>query len=178
MDCIFVRHGIAVQAEEWEGEEENRPLTEKGKRRVRQMAEGLAALDCKPTHLFTSPFVRAYDTARLLRAIICPTLKVETREELAVGAKPEQVVTLLRTLPSEAVAVCVGHEPQLGEVVSLLLCGKALPNFPLKKAGAARVVSEGLAAVAQGRLSWWLQPVQLRALGKRAPAKKREDSDS
>ncbi len=175
MDCILVRHGIAVQPDEWEGEEENRPLTEKGKRRVRQMAEGLAALDCKPTHLFTSPFVRAYDTARLLRAIICPTLKVETCEELAVGAKPERVVTLLHTLPPEAVAVCVGHEPQLGEVVSLLLCGKALPNFPLKKAGAARVVSEGLAGLGQGRLSWWLQPMQLRALGKRAHAKKREE---
>jgi phosphohistidine phosphatase len=176
MDCIFVRHGIAVEPDEWEGEEENRPLTEKGKRRVRQMAKGLAALDCQPTHLFTSPFVRAYDTARLLGAVIGPTLKIETREELAVGAKPEQVVTFLRTLPSDAVVVCVGHEPQLGEVVSLLLCGKALPNFPLKKAGAACVVSEGLASLGQGRLSWWLQPVQLRALGKRAHAKKGEDS--
>jgi phosphohistidine phosphatase len=176
MDCIFVRHGIAVEPDEWEGEEENRPLTEKGKRRVRQMAKGLAALDCQPTHLFTSPFVRAYDTARLLREAICPTLKVETHEELAVGAKPEQVVTVLRTLPSDAVVVCVGHEPQLGEVVSLLLCGKALPNFPLKKAGAVRVESEGRVNVAEGRLVWWLQPVQLRALGKRAHAKKGEDS--
>ncbi|MBI5672864.1 MAG: histidine phosphatase family protein, partial [Nitrospirae bacterium] len=50
MDCILVRHGIAVEPDEWEGAEENRPLTEKGKRRARQAAEGLAALDCKPTH--------------------------------------------------------------------------------------------------------------------------------
>lgn len=176
MDCIFVRHGIAIEPDEWEGEEENRPLTEKGKRRVRQMAEGLAALGCQPTHLFTSPFVRAYDTARLLRAVIGPTLKIETREELAVGAKPEQVVTFLRTLPSDAVVICVGHEPQLGEIVSLLLCGKTLSTFPLKKAGAARVESEGRVNVGQGRLVWWLQPMQLRAFGKRAHAKRREDS--
>jgi phosphohistidine phosphatase len=120
--------------------------------------------------------VRADDTARLLRAVICPTLKGETREELAVGAKPEQVVTLLRTLPSDAVVVCVRREPQLGKVVGLLLCGKALPNFPLKKAGSARLVSEGLIGLGQGRLCWWLQPMQLRTLGKRAHAKKREDS--
>jgi phosphohistidine phosphatase len=176
MDCILVRHGIAVSPDEWDGEEENRPLTEKGKGRVEQIAEGLAALDCKPTHLFTSPFVRTYDTARLLQAVICQTLTVETCEELAVGAEPERVVTLLHTLPPEAVAVCVGHEPQLGEVVSLLLCGKALPNFPLKKAGAARIVSEGLMGLGQGRLCWWLQPMQLRALGKRAHAKKRDDA--
>lgn len=175
MDCILVRHGIAVEPDEWEGAEENRPLTEKGKRRVRQAAEGLAALDCKPTHLFTSPFVRAYDTAKLLRAVICPTLKIETREELAVGAKAEQVVTFLRTLPSDAVVVCVGHEPQLGEVMSLLLCGKTLSSFPLKKAGAARVESEGSVSLGQGRLVWWLQPMQLRALGKRAHAKTCED---
>ncbi len=172
MDCILVRHGIAVEPDEWEGAEENRPLTEKGKRRARQVAEGLAALDCQPTHLFTSPFVRAYDTARLLRAVIGPSLKVETREELAVGAKPEQLVTVLHALPSNAVVICVGHEPQLGEVVSLLLCGKALPNFPLKKAGAARIELTDGFKPGQGRLCWWLQPVHLRALGKRAHAKK------
>lgn len=176
MDCILVRHGIAVEPDDWEGMEENRPLTEKGKKRVRQAAEGLAVLDCKPTHLFTSPFLRAYDTARLLRAVICPALKVETREELAVGARPELVVGLLRTLPLDAVVVCVGHEPQLGEVVSLLLCGKALPNFPFKKSGAAHVESEGVMNQGQGRMRWWLQPMQLRALGKRAHAEKRGGS--
>lgn len=176
MNCILVRHGIAIAPHEWGGAEENRPLTEKGKRRARQAAEGLAALDCKPTHLFSSPFVRAYDTARLLRAVICPTLKVETREELVVGAKPEQFVAFLHTLPSDAVVVCVGHEPQLGEVVSLLLCGKALPNFPLKKAGAVGLESEGVFKPGHGRLCWWFQPMQLRAFGKRAHARPREEA--
>lgn len=173
MDCILVRHGIAVEPDEWEGTEENRPLTEKGKKRVKQAAVGLAALDCKPTHLFTSPFVRAYDTARLLRTIVCPALKVEVREELAVGAKSEQLVALLNTLPCDSVVVCVGHEPQLGEAVSLLLCGKAFSNFPLKKAGAARIASEGMLNPGRGHLCWWLQPVQLRVFGKRTHAKQR-----
>lgn len=58
MDCILVRHGIAVELDEWEGAEENRPLTGegergKGKGRTRQAAEGLAALGCKPTHLLS-----------------------------------------------------------------------------------------------------------------------------
>lgn len=176
MDCILFRHGIAVEPDEWDGKEENRPLTEKGKRRARQAAEGLAALDHKPTHLFTSPFVRAYDTARLLRMVVCPTLKVETREELAVGAKPEQLVALLNTLPSDSVVVCVGHEPQLGEAVSLLLCGKVFSNFPLKKAGAACLELTDGFKPGQGRLRWWLQPMQLRAFGKRTHGKKRVGS--
>jgi phosphohistidine phosphatase len=174
MECILFRHGIAVEPDEWEGAEENRPLTDKGKKRIRQVAQGLAVLRCQPTHLFTSPFVRAYDTARLVRTVVCPTLKLETREELAVGTKPEQLVACLRTLPSDAVVLCVGHEPLLGEVASLLLCGKGLPNFPFKKAGAASLdLTDGIKP-GQARLRWWLQPGQLRAIGKGAFSKRAE----
>jgi phosphohistidine phosphatase len=176
MDCILIRHGIAVEPDEWEGAEENRPLTEKGKKRVKQAALGLVACECKPTHLFTSPFVRAYDTARILRAVVSPTLKVETREELAVGAKPEQLVALLNTLPSDSVVVCVGHEPQLGQAVSLLLCGKVLPNFPFKKSGAACIEAEGIIKPNLGRLRWWLPPMQLRVLGKRTRRENQDES--
>ncbi|MDH4371171.1 MAG: histidine phosphatase family protein [Nitrospira sp.] len=172
MECILIRHGIAVERDEWEGTEENRPLTDRGKKRVRQAAAGLVALGCKPTHLFTSPFVRAYDTARVLRAELCPTLKVETREELAVGAKPDQLVSVLHTLPLDAVVLCVGHEPFLGELVSLLLCGKMLENFPFKKAGAACMEAEGRLRVGQCRLCWWFPPMQLRVLRKRARMKR------
>lgn len=172
MECILFRHGIAVEPDEWEGTEENRPLTEKGKKRVRQAAEGLAALDCKPTHLFTSPFVRSYDTARLLRMIVCPRLKIEAREELTVGAKPELLGNFVHVLPSDAVIVCVGHEPLLGEAASLLLCGKALPNFALKKAGAVCLELTDGFKPGHARLRWWLQPAQLRRIGQRASNKK------
>jgi len=166
MDCVLIRHGIAVEPKEWEGSEENRPLTEKGKKRARQAATGLAAMNCKPTHLFSSPFVRAYDTARLVRMVACPFLKVETRDELAVGSTPERIISLLRSLPSESVVMCVGHEPLLGELAGLLLCGKSTSSFSMKKAGAALIHLSDSVKPGQGLLRWWLQPMQLRALGK------------
>ncbi len=167
MDCLLIRHGIAVRPDEWEGSEENRPLTEKGKKRVRQAATGLAALNYKPTHLLSSPFVRAYDTARLLRLVVCPSLKVETRDELSVVSTPERIFSLLRSLPSESTVICVGHEPLLGEVASILLCAKPTGNFPMKKSGGALIHLSGPVRAGQGQLQWWLQPMQLRALGKR-----------
>jgi phosphohistidine phosphatase len=170
LDCLLVRHGIAIEAEKWDGSEENRPLTAKGKKRTRQAAAGLAALGCKPTRLFSSPLVRAYDTARLLRATVCPTLKVETRDELAAGASPEQMLSLLRSIPAESVAVCVGHEPLLGAVAGILLCGKPIAGLALKKAGAALIHLPDGPKPGQGALRWWLQPVQLRVLGKREGA--------
>lgn len=174
MECILIRHGIAVEQDEWEGTEENRPLTEKGKRRVRQAVEGLSIIGCRPTHLFSSSFVRAYDTAKLLRTVMCPALKIETREELVVGAKPESLVAFLGTLPPQAVVVCVGHEPLLGEAAGLLLCGKALPNFPIKKSGAICIEIENRVHPGRGKVSWLLQPTQLRALGKRRRVKGQE----
>ena len=166
MDCLLIRHGIAVAPEEWQGSEENRPLTEKGKKRVRQVAAGLATLTCKPTHLLSSRFLRAYETARLLRRIVCPSIKVETCDELAVGSTPEQLISLLRSLPLESVVMCVGHEPLLGEVASILLCGKPTSNFSVRKAGAALIHLTGSVKPGQGLLRWWLPPAQLRALGK------------
>ena len=169
MDCLLIRHGIAVEPEDWEGSEENRPLTEKGRKRVLQAAVGLVALNCKPTHLLSSPLIRAYDTARLLRAVACPSLKIETREDLAVGSSPEKVVALLRSLPAKSMAWCVGHEPLLGEVAGLILCGKTTAGFALKKAGAACLRLPDNFIPGQGLLRWWLQPMQLRALGKGKP---------
>jgi phosphohistidine phosphatase len=166
VECLLIRHGIAVEPEDWEGSEENRPLTEKGKKRVRQAAAGLVALGCKPTHLLSSPFVRAYDTARLLRTAVCPTLKVDTREELAVGSTPDRIVALLRSLPVESLVLCVGHEPLLGEVAGLLVCGKSTAGLSLKKSGGALIRLQGGVIPGQGLLRWWLQPMQLRALGK------------
>jgi phosphohistidine phosphatase len=164
-----MRHGIAVDAEKWDGSEEDRPLTEKGKKRVRQAAAGLAALGCKPARLFSSPFVRTYDTARLLRIVVCPTVKIETRDELAVGASSEQVLSILRSCPANSMVVCVGHEPLLGELAGVLLCGKPITGMSLKKSGAALIHLPDGPKPGQGVLRWWLQPMQLRALGKRLP---------
>ncbi|MDH5666863.1 MAG: histidine phosphatase family protein [Nitrospira sp.] len=164
MDCLLMRHGIAVYAEEWAGAEEDRPLTKKGKVRARQAAAGLAALKCRPTHLFSSPFVRAYDTAKLVRDEVCPTLKVERCHELAVGASPKQVLSFLRSLPPTSTVICVGHEPLLGEVAGILLGVRPLPGLSFKKAGAALIHLPDGPKPGRGILRWWLQPRQLRAL--------------
>lgn len=178
MDCLFFRHGIAIESEKWDGTEENRPLTEKGKKRTRQAIAGLGALGYKPTRLLSSSFIRAYDTARLLRSALCPTLNIETRDELAAGASPEQIMAFLRTLPAESVVVCVGHEPLLSEVAGLLLCGKSIPGLSLKKAGAALVHLPDGPKPGQGMLRWWLQPMHLRALGKRTASDLELDGNS
>ena len=38
MECVLLRHGIAVERDEWEGTDGDRPLTERGAKRVAQAA--------------------------------------------------------------------------------------------------------------------------------------------
>lgn len=166
MDCVFVRHGIALEPEEWNGQEQLRPLTEKGKKRVRQAAAGLASLALAPTHLLSSPFTRAKDTAVIIRPVVCPDIKIDTVAELAVGSTPERLLSRLRTFPADAVILCVGHEPLLGATVSLLLCGHPGQGFPMKKSSAALIRLPRHVGPGLGQLRWWIEPGQLRMLGK------------
>ena len=46
MDCVLVRHGIAVERDEWEGYEADRPLTESGAKRVARDGGRVAPTRC------------------------------------------------------------------------------------------------------------------------------------
>ena len=168
MDCVFVRHGIAVAREEWEGKDADRPLTEKGKRRVREVAAGLRRLDVRPTVIYASPARRAVETAQLLHGLQARPALMQLRDELLPEAPPAQLISLIHGLPPESCVICIGHEPQLGMAVSVLLSGRASTSFPLKKAGACLIELPISAKPGRGVLRWWLPPDQLRAMGKRA----------
>lgn len=167
MDCLLVRHGIAVAREEWEGKDVDRPLTEDGRRRVRQMAAGLRRLDVRPTVIYTSPARRAVETAQLLHDLLARPSLMQLRDELLPEASPAQVVRLLRDLPPKSCTICVGHEPQLGMAASVLLSGRVSASFPLKKAGVCLIELSIPAKPGRGVLRWWLTSGQLRAIGKR-----------
>ena len=71
MDCVLVRHGSAVERDEWEGSDADRPLTERGAKRVAQVAAGLSRLGVQPTHVVSSPLIRAIETAKIVRDPEC-----------------------------------------------------------------------------------------------------------
>ena len=63
----LLRHGIAIPARPSPIEEDDRPLTPKGKRRMKQIARGLRRLKITPDRLITSPLPRARQTAEMRR---------------------------------------------------------------------------------------------------------------
>lgn len=167
MDCVLLRHGIAVERDEWEGPDGDRPLTECGAKRVAQAAVGLSRLDVQVTHVFSSPLIRAIETAKIMHRSLRVCSAMHVVHELLPDAPPHRLLSILRKLPPESCVLCIGHEPQLGMAASVLLSGRVSASFPLKKAGACLIELSVSAKPGQGVLRWWLAPSQLRAIGKR-----------
>lgn len=168
MNCILVRHGIAVEQSEWKKADADRPLSDKGLVRTRKAARGLMRLGIVPTHILTSPLVRARDTARLIQESFEDPPSITVCEELLPKAPAEKLATVLHALPAEATVICVGHEPQLSYAAGVLLVGQRVPGLRFKKAGACLIVLPERTTIARGRLRWWLAPRQLRSLRGRA----------
>ena len=166
MDCVLLRHGIAVERDEWEGPDVDRPLTEKGKRRVREVAVGLSRLDVQPTHVLSSPLIRAIETAKIVHSSLRVRSAVHIVDELLPDAPPDRLLSILHDLPPESCVLCVGHEPHLGMLASVMLAGKPSMAFPFKKAGACLIELSIPAKPGRGVLRWWLTPDQLRAIGR------------
>ena len=167
MDCVFLRHGIAVERDEWEEPDADRPLTERGAKRVAQVAAGLSRLDVQPTHVLSSPLIRAVETAKIAHRSLQVRSAVQIVDELLPDAPPDRLLSILHDLPPESCVLCIGHEPHLGMAASVLLSGRASASFPLKKAGACLIEISTPVKPGRGVLRWWLTPGQLKAIGKR-----------
>jgi phosphohistidine phosphatase len=167
MDCVLLRHGIAVDRDDWEGQDGDRPLTERGAKRVAQVAAGLTRLNVQPTHVFSSPLIRAIETAKIVHNALRISSAVQIVDELLPNAPPNRLLSVLQDLPPESCVICIGHEPHLGMAASVLLSGRSSASFPLKKAGACLIELSIPAKPGRGILHWWLTPGQLRAMGKR-----------
>ncbi|HVG03259.1 MAG TPA: histidine phosphatase family protein [Nitrospira sp.] len=163
MDLILFRHGIAKDRQEWTGKDQDRPLTGKGRKKSRRSAKGLLNLGISPTHLFTSPLVRARETAAIFEKLARRRLISRVCDELIPGRSPQAIFSLLTTLPAGSVVLCVGHEPHLGAVAGSLLCGEICSGLSLKKAGACLIHLESPIQSSNGLLLWWLTAAQLRA---------------
>ena len=163
MLLVLFRHGPAGTALPERGPEDaKRPLTPKGVEKTRRAALGLArVLDTEP-RIFSSPLVRAKETADLLGAAFTPPQHVEIMEALIPGQSQEALLSQIVEL-GEGTVVLVGHEPGLGLLAGLLVTGRQR-SLPLKKAGACAIELEDKVAPGQGDLKWLATPRMLRNL--------------
>ena len=163
MKLILFRHGIAVERQEWTGKDQDRPLTGKGIKNTRRAARGLLHLGMTPTHLLSSPLLRARETAEIIEHLVRPPVTIQLCDELMPGGSRRALFAMLTALPAASVVVCVGHEPDLSITAGSLLAGKPCAGLSLKKAGACLIDLAPPIRPSHGRLHWWLTSAQLRS---------------
>jgi phosphohistidine phosphatase len=150
----LLRHGEAVPHES--KPDDDRELTPRGERQAVAAGEGLARLGVEFAACYTSPKVRAAQTARLA----CQALNIEPVEEdsLADGFDREDALELLLRHGPDARVLVVGHEPSFSQVVHDLTGGR----IDFKKGGVAAVRAER----ASGELLALLRPRELESLAR------------
>jgi phosphohistidine phosphatase len=164
VECILFRHGIALDSKDWKGAEALRPLSPDGEKKTRKAIAGLRQLGITPTHLWSSPLLRAVQTAELIRNRFQMNGDIQIHDALLPDAPPDELMKVVASLPDNACAIFVGHEPHLGAAASVMLFGKPNGGLSLKKAGSCSVRFDEKPKTGRGTLNWWLMPSQLRNL--------------
>lgn len=166
MKVLLIRHGRAADRAEFAvtgHADDLRPLSADGRRDMRRVAPAIADRIRALSILAASPLARAFESAALVARAV-GKVQPEELPALAPGGDPAAIIRWLGRHPVDVTVGLVGHEPSLGTLASLLLCGVAIPFLRLKHGGACLLQFNGKPQTGRGRLSWLMTPRQLRLL--------------
>ena len=163
MDLYLLRHGLAVEfGVDGFTRDAERPLTDKGKTKLRKIAAAMKTLELEFALILSSPYVRARQTAEIIAEELHIRKRIELSDTLTPGGDQKKLIELLnRFTPEPEHVLLVGHEPHLSEFISLLVSGRRGFSVTMKKAGLCKL---SLAALHFGRcasLEWLLTPGQM-----------------
>jgi phosphohistidine phosphatase len=167
MRLLLIRHAIAEEREDFArtGKDDGlRPLTDEGRKRMKQAARGLRTQVPHIDLLATSPLTRAAQTGAILDSVYGGLKVVETKE-LSPEATPETFLRWLRKQQKREIVAAVGHEPSLSQILGWLLTGTERRLYAFRKGGACLLeFADGEPAGGTATLLWALTPAQLRTL--------------
>ena len=157
---VLLRHGIAEERTASKPDDQ-RSLTTEGHARMKQIARGLECAFPKTQVIYSSPLLRAVQTALWVSKGYRSRAKVETTDALRSGSSTEDFIQFIRSIPQRRIVV-VGHEPNLSSNLKALIAVDDGAAFELKKGGCycVRLRPDGSAG-----LEWALSPRLLRKLG-------------
>ena len=163
MELYILRHAIAVdRAAPGYSDDSRRPLTSEGRRKMRDIAKGMKALELKFDLILSSPYLRAKETAEIAAQVLQAQRKLKFSDDLAVDGDPRVLIKSLERSPQRV--LLVGHEPYLSGLVGLLISGAASASLKLRKGGLCKLTADRLKFGRCAELEWLLTPRQLARL--------------
>jgi phosphohistidine phosphatase len=163
---LLVRHGLAGKPDpETYPDDDLRPLTAKGRKAFKAAAKGLRSQSVDPALILTSPVLRARQTADLLAdGLRLKDKSVRPMPELHHAVPPAKALARLARMRLPRAVALVGHEPWLGEFLSLMIAGGAkTARAELDKGGAGLLQADSLGK-GGSTLIWLMTQEQLASL--------------
>jgi len=165
-ELYILRHGIAVEPGTPGIPDDDRPLTPKGRRRMREIARALRRLGLPLDRIVTSPLPRASATAEIAAKALEAEDRLETADVLRAGSEARAIRDWLRGRTEDHLMI-VGHNPSLTDLISLLVLGEGTGPRPqvceLKKGGIA-ALRPSSAAADRFEVDWIATPRLIRRL--------------
>ena len=162
MQLYIVRHGIAIDREDPKcPTEAERYLTEEGVEKTKQVAEAVAALGIQADLMFSSPYVRATQTAAIFASELeYSKQKIRRTDSLLPGAEPGAFLRELAREKDVSTVLCFGHAPHVDGLLAAAV-GASRHITSMKKAGVALVELKRLSPP-NGQLVWLITPKLMR----------------
>jgi phosphohistidine phosphatase len=164
MNLYLMRHAIAIEPDE-NTEDSQRPLTEKGRKKLNKIARNLEKLELGFDLILTSPYLRTRQTAD----VVADTLNIKKScivesENLTPPGFADKLVEEINAREAVENLLIVGHEPFLSQLIGVLVAGDASLSLDMKKAGLCKLSIEQLSYGRCATLEWLLTPAQLIAI--------------
>ena len=157
IELYFLRHAHAGDPEAWAGDDETRPLSDKGEKQAERLGTFLAGVGFKPDAIVTSPKLRAAQTAEIVARHL--GIQISFDDRLAGAFEVETLETLLRDAGDPVRPVVVGHDPDFSDVLAEL---SGTSRLPMPKGALARVDIERPLRAGGGTLHWLVPPDLLK----------------
>ena len=137
MKLYFVRHTTAA---DYSANDAQRALTRQGEDEARRVGIALAGFGVQPSRIFSSPMLRAQQTAGIIGRELKFARPTETLEELTNGRTTPSLIKALPVAGREV--ILVGHMPSLAEHVAAILRKPNSSGFAFGKGSLACVELE------------------------------------
>lgn len=160
MKLYLLRHATASEVAPSDAE---RPLTKEGKEEARIAGAALGRLEVLPDHIFSSPLLRAEQTARIVADELGLAGEAGTLAELTNGANTTALLRALHSCRDAGTLLLVGHMPSLAEHLAALIGAGHNASLTFGKGSIACIELPELRH-GKGELRWLLRQKQLRLI--------------
>jgi phosphohistidine phosphatase len=165
MKIYLIRHSNAVDPGTPEYDDDSqRPLTEKGRDKMKKIAFALKGLGIKPDIIVSSSYVRAQQTAEILAKVLKYKKELVFSDTITSMGKADEIIGEINGKYNVDELVLVGHEPCFSMLIGTLTAGNPDLTVNLKNGSVCCLSADDLRIDRKAVMEWLLPPKILTEL--------------